>query len=354
MSTRSLCCLRYSWSFYLTAPSFFLFWLILSLALQCFTSYLSSRTSAVAIQPHLSPSSTLTYGVPQGSVLGPILFNVYTTPLSTLISSSTISHLLYADDTQLFVSLTPQNFPSVISDLQSTVSLISSWMSPYFLTLHPSKTEYLLIDLPQQTSKNPSLSLPNAQPISQTPFAKNLGFIFDSTLSFSKQISSLSSACHYHIRDLRRIYNTIDYSTASTIATTLVHSRLDFCNSLYHALPATQIKRLQQIPNALARTVARTSEHSRITPALKSLHWLKIEQRIQFKIVSIIHNLLHKSQPSYLRKYLYQSHWQNSIIRSPLSLFSATHIQAQILRSLFPQRFSASMELFSHQSQVSL
>ena len=70
-----------------------------------------------------------------------------------------------------------------------------------------------------------------------TSFAKNLGFIFDSTISFSKQISSLSSVCHYHIRDLRRIRHTIDYSTASTIATTLVHSRLDYCNSLYHALP---------------------------------------------------------------------------------------------------------------------
>ena len=150
-------------------------------------------------------------------------------------------------------------------------------------------------------------SLPNAQPISPTSFAKNLGFIFDSTLSFSKQISSLSSAYHNHIRDLRRIRHTIDYSTASTIATTLVHLRLDYCNSLYHALPATQIKRLQQIQNALARTVTRTPKHSRITPVLKSLHWLKIEQRIQFKIVST-HNFLHKSQPSYLRKLIYIKH----------------------------------------------
>ena len=157
-----------------------------SLYLQWVASFLSSRTSAVSIPPHLSPSSSLTCGVPQGSVFGPILFNLYITPLSPLTSSSTISHLLYADDTQLFISFTSKNFPSVISDLQSIISLISSWMSSNYLTLNAPKTEFLLIDLPQQTSKiiNPSLSLPNAQPISLTCFAKNLGFIFDSTFPF--------------------------------------------------------------------------------------------------------------------------------------------------------------------------
>ena len=137
-----------------------------------------------------------------------------------------------------------------------------------------------------------------------TPSARNLGFLFDSTLSFSKQISSVSSACYYHIRDLRRIRHTIDFNAASTIATSLIHSRLDYCNSLYFGLPTFQIKRLQKIQNALARTVTRTPKHHHITPALKSLHWLKVEHRIQYKIISITHNLIHKSQPSYLRKLI--------------------------------------------------
>ena len=76
---------------------------ISELPLQWFTSYLSSRTSAVFIPPHYSPSEPITCGVPQGSVLGPILFNLYTTPLSTYINLSSISHLLNANDTQLFI-----------------------------------------------------------------------------------------------------------------------------------------------------------------------------------------------------------------------------------------------------------
>ena len=92
----------------------------------------------------------------------------------------------------------------------------------------------------------------------------------------------------------------------------------------------------------------------RITPALKSLHSLKIEQRIQFKIVSITHNRLHKSQPSYLRKLIYIKPTGKTRSSDHLSLSSATHIQAQVLRSLFPKRFSASLELSFHQSQVFL
>ena len=78
-------------------------------------------------------------------------------------------------------------------------------MSSYYLTLNHSKTEFFFIGLPQQTSKiiNPSLSLSSTQPIPLTSSAKNLGFIFNSNLSFFKHFSSLSSICHYHIRDYR-------------------------------------------------------------------------------------------------------------------------------------------------------
>ena len=91
----------------------------------------------------------------------------------------------------------------------------------------------------QQISKitSPSLSLPSNHPITPTDSACNLGFIFNSSLTFSNQISSLSSACNYYIHDLRRIRHTLDLKTASVIATSLVHSKLYYCNSLYLNLP---------------------------------------------------------------------------------------------------------------------
>ena len=272
-------------------------WLcISSVSLPWFTSYLLSRTSAVP--PHTSPLSPLTCGVSQGSVLGPVLFNIYTTPLSFLISASSISHLPYADDTQLFISL----FLKMSLFARNTITLISSVMSSNYLTRNPSKIEFLLIGLPQKTSKifNPSVSLPSIQPVMPNLSAKNLGLKFDSTLSFSKQILSHSSACHYHIRDLRRFRHTLDVTTASTIATALVHSRLDYCNFLYNGLPITQIKRLQHTQNELVRAVIRATKHFHISSAPKSLHLLKVKQRIQYEIISIKHNLFHITEPKYL------------------------------------------------------
>ena len=124
---------------------------ISSVSLQWLTSYLSSRTSTVGIPPHSSPSFPLTCGVPQGSVLGPVLFNIYTTPLSSLISASSISHLLYADDTQFFISFVPKNFSSAINNLQSTITVISSWMSSnYLISILLKLNSFLSVSLSTQ------------------------------------------------------------------------------------------------------------------------------------------------------------------------------------------------------------
>ena len=124
-------------------------------------SYLSSRSFSVDINGIKSPSSQLLYGVPQGSVLGPLLFILYTTPLSTIISRSSVNHKLYADDTQLFLSFSADAFSEKNQLLQNTISEISSWMASNFLSLNPTKTEFLLIGLPAQLAKihNPTLTI---------------------------------------------------------------------------------------------------------------------------------------------------------------------------------------------------
>ena len=272
-----------------------------------FRSYLSSRSFSVSILDCSSDPIQLLYGVPQGSVLGPLLFTLYTTPLSHVIANnSNISHQLYADDTQLFTSFSAADSASGLSALESTISAVSSWMSANFLSLNPSKTEFLLIGNRSQLSKATDLvlSMPNKSSILPVTSARNLGVIFDSELSFSQHIASLSKSCFCHIRNLRKIRSSIDLPTATTIAVSLIHSKLDYCNSLFLNLPNTQLDKLQSILNSAARAITSTSKYSHITPILKSLHWLKITERIQYKILSLTYSALQFNQPSYLRTLL--------------------------------------------------
>lgn len=269
-------------------------------------SYLCPRSFKVKLNGSESSIYQLLYGVPQGSVLGPLLFTLYTTPLSSLITHSTVNHHLYADDTQLFVSFSSPSFATNVLHLQNTISNVSAWMSSNMLSLNHSKTEFLLIGLPKQLSKipDPVIRMPSDVSISPVSFARNLGVIFDSTLSMSEHISAISKSCFFHIRDLRRIRNTLDLHTTKTIATSLIHSRLDYCNSLFLNLPSTQLNRLQLLLNSTARVITKTPKFSHISPVLKSLHWLKVNQRIEYKIISLTYKTLQSQQPKYLRSLL--------------------------------------------------
>ena len=180
------------------------------------------------------------------------------------------------------------------------------WISTIKRLLNPSKTEFLLIGTKPQRlkfSNITSLTLGDTIiPVSSS--ARNLGFIFDSDLSFSKQINSVCKSCHYHIRDLRRIRHLLSPSIAITLANSLVSSKLDYCNSLYFGISTKNLSKLQRIQNSLARAITFTSKRQHISPVLKDLHWLPVKERIDFKICLLTYKSLKNHQPVYLHETL--------------------------------------------------
>ena len=174
-----------------------------------------------------------------------------------MISKNSPKYHLYADDTQLYIPLTPTNSALSLETLTTTFTDILSWVNLNKLLLNPSKTEFLLIGTKQQRLKFSdltNLSLSNdIIPVSSS--ARNLGFIFYSDMSFSDQINSVSNACHFHIRDIRRIRHLLSLSAATALANSLVSSKLDYCNSLYSDISRTNLNKLQRIQNSLARVI---------------------------------------------------------------------------------------------------
>ena len=273
-------------------------------ALRWFSSYLFGRSQSVKIEESVSKSTDLECGVPQGSVLGPILFSLYTAPLSELIGGfTTVKHLLYADDTQIYLSITPNDASNSIKEVQKCLSSVQLWMSANKLKLNPDKTEFIVFGNKKQHAELASFFPTDILGNNLVPAVtvKNLGVKFDSCLNMSKQVSEVIKGCYYHIRDLRRIRRHLTKSVAITLSNALVGSKIDYCNSLFYGVTAQQMQRLQRIQNTLCRIVTRTHRFSSITGPLSSLHWLPVRYRIQFKINLLTYKVYKTDYPVYLK-----------------------------------------------------
>ncbi|KAI5607668.1 hypothetical protein C0J50_6988, partial [Silurus asotus] len=273
-------------------------------ALSWFKSYLSDRYHFVDLNGELSRLMQVNYGVPQGSVLGPLLFTIYMLPLGNIIRRHGISFHCYADDTQLYISSKPGD-TAQLTRITECVKEIRDWMTHNFLLLNSDKTEILLIGPKTsiQTLQHLNLHLDGCS-VNTSSTIKDLGVILDSDLSFKNHINQVTKTAFFHLRNISKLRNMLSISDAEKLVHAFMTSRLDYCNALLGGCPASLINKLQLVQNAAARVLTRARKYDHITPILSSLHWLPVKFRIDYKLLLLTYKALNGLAPIYLSSLL--------------------------------------------------
>ena len=274
-------------------------------ALDWFTSFLDERKLVVSFNGRTSRSASLDSGVPQGSVLGSLLFVLYTADVQNIAHRCGFNIQSYADDTQLLGHCTPSLINNFVDKLICCINDINRWMSSNFLKLNSDKTQLLMLGTQYRLkiiNVNPVYI--NGSHIVLQQSAVDLGVTIDSELTMQPHIKSIVKSCSYQLRQLWSIRKCITTVVAKTLAQSFVCSKIDYCNSILYGVSQTNLRCLQSVLNGAARFVTQRRKFDHISHVMRDdLHWLPISQRIEFKICSFTYKCIHGLAPSYLMNY---------------------------------------------------
>ena len=274
-------------------------------------SYLELREQVVIIGDQTSEPVSLDIGVPQGSVLGPLLFLAYVSPLQQIFQKHGVKYHAYADDTQAYVPFNicdSDGLQSATQRMQVCLEEVKTWMLQNRLKLNDNKTELLVVCNSSQKKKlcvdSVNLHL-GSDWITPVEKVKNLGVIVDSALSMESHITSVNRCIYMQLRKIGKIRQYIDRHTCACVVNSLVTSRIDLNNALLAKAPAKLINRLQLSQNNAARLVSGKKRREHISPVLCDLHWLPVPARIVFKVLVLTYKCLNcPAFPEYLKELL--------------------------------------------------
>lgn len=270
-------------------------------SLRLMHSYLSCRLQYTQVDDKNSSTSTVSFGVPQGSILGPVLFNLYVADLSKHISCNSIQ---YADDTNLYKSCKVKDLTSCKENIITDLCILNEWSTRQNLIFNEQKTKCMLFATQQMRRRHKlnnqtSLIVYNGSGIEQAKSSKLLGVYFDEHLSWNEHICQLTKSCSLTLRVLKEFGRFTPFKVRKTLAESLILSKISYCNVVLHQLPQYLLKRLQKIQNATAAYVRKqyTKQHQVI-----DLNWLPVKETMLFNTVKLVHKVLNDPHcPKYLK-----------------------------------------------------
>ena len=200
----------------------------------------------------------------------------------------------FADDSngRKTVALTFQ-YGVVNNDVPNCISNITQWMNEHFLKINPDKTEIILFH--PKSLKNDVVirgTTIEGQCIRFSREVKNVGVWLDENLDFDCHINRVTSHCYKLLKDIGRVRNVLKHEDTEKLVHAVISSRLDYCNSLYFNMSQENMYKLQKVQNAAARLIVKKGKSHPITRILHDLHWLRVDSRIVFKILLLVHKCI--------------------------------------------------------------
>ena len=233
---------------------------------------------------------------------------MYTKPVGDICRNHGLNHHFYADDSQLYLTFEPLDTLShieVIQRVEACLNDIVSWMHHNMLKLNADKTELILFSSKPNADCISDLTIKvGCSEIKPSSHVRNLGALLDSKMDMEKQVNSVCRACYTKLRQISYIRPYLTTSATKTLVHSLVTSKLDYCNVLLSGLPKTTLNKLQTVQNTAARIVTKTGRFDHITPVLKELHWLPVQHRIEFNILTNTYKAMNDMAPSYIKDML--------------------------------------------------
>ena len=194
------------------------------------------------------------YWEPQGSVLGSLSFLLYTADLKVIVTNHGLMSHFCTDDSQLYLYCRPDQIEQQQIVTIACIMDIDSWMKSNRLRLNTAKTEFLWLATPRRLHYfNDSPFVLGNTIVKPTTIARNLGVMMIQDFSLRSHINKLVQFCFYSLRQIRSIRRSLTFDAARKLICSLIHSRVDYCNSLFAGLPAQSINHLQSILNSSAR-----------------------------------------------------------------------------------------------------
>ena len=202
-----------------------------------------------------TPMKTVQYDVPQGSVLGPLLFTLYIADIYTVIRNHGLEAHLYADDCQMYLSCGRDEVVSCCAQLTDCLTSVKEWMSSNRLCLNVTKTD-LLFCCRHLSSQSTKVSLDDVE-LLPSDVVYDLGVHFNSDLSCTAFINHLVRTSYFRLRNIKFCRRSLPVEAAKLLVNSFVVSRLDYCNTLLYGAPQYQLNKLQMVLNSAARLIFR-------------------------------------------------------------------------------------------------